>query len=209
MQVPLEITYDGISRSQWVDDYIHERVRRLDHMCDGLMSCRVVVEQSQGHRHTGNPFRARVEVTMSPKKDLIGDKEGNVVDPHVQLRPIIRRAFEAVEKQLRKQAALRRGDVKHHEEPRALVVKLFPEQNYGFIKSPTDGQEYFFHRNAVLHGDFDRLEPGTEVRFEPEMGEDGPQASTVQIVNKPGVRASHGEEEASKPPAGWESTRTD
>ncbi|HET8702220.1 MAG TPA: HPF/RaiA family ribosome-associated protein [Nitrococcus sp.] len=203
MQIPLEITYDGIPRSQWVDDYIHEQVRRLDHMCEGLMSCRVVVAREQHHNHTGNPFRARVKVTIPPKKDLIGDKIGQVEDPQVQLRPIIRKAFEAVEKQLRKQTALRRGETKYHEESRALVVRLFPEQGYGFIKSPTDGQEYFFHRNAVLHGDFDRLEPGTEVRFEPEMGEDGPQASTVQIVGKPGARA---EEKASEPSAGWENT---
>lgn len=169
MQVPLEITYDGIPRSPWVDDYIDEQARRLDHMCDDLMSCQVVVARLQHHKHTGNSFRARVKVTIPPKKDLIGDKRGQVEDPQVQ-------------------------------------VRLFPAQDYGFIKSPSDEQEYFFHRNAVLHGDFDRLEPGTVVRFESEMGEDGPQAGTVQIISKPGVRAGRGEEKACGPPAGWEST---
>lgn len=190
MQVPLEVTFDGISHSQWVEDYIHERADRLDRMCDNLTSCRVVVERAQHHHHTGNPFRARVEVTLPPKKELVADKEGTVGDPHVQLRPVIRKAFEAMEKQVQKQTAKRSGDIKQHHEPRALVARLFPDQNYGFIKSPHDETEYFFHRNAVLHGDFDRLQPGTEVRFEPEMGEEGPQASTVQIINKPGARAS-------------------
>lgn len=202
MQVPLEVTFDGISHSQWVEDYIRERADRLDAMCDNLTSCRVVVERAQHHHHTGNPFRARVEVTLPPKKDLVADKEGTVGDPHVQLRPVIRKAFEAVEKQLKKQTERRRGAVKHHEqqENRALVAKLFPDQDYGFLRSPADGAEYFFHRNAVLHGDFDRLQPGTEVRFEPEMGDDGPQASTVQIINKPGARA-HVEEDLNEPPA--------
>lgn len=190
MQVPLEVTFDGISHSQWVEDYIRERADRLDRMCDNLTSCRVVVERAQHHHHTGNPFRARVEVTLPPKKELVADKEGTVGDPHVQLRPVIRKAFEAVEKQVQKQTAKRSGDVKQHHEPRALVVRLFPDQGYGFIKSPEDDTEYFFHRNSVLHEDFDRLQPGTEVRFEPEMGEEGPQASTVQIVNKPGARGS-------------------
>lgn len=200
MQVPLEITYDGIDRTQWLDEYIQERAYRLDRMCDSLLGCRVVVERSQHHKHTGNPYRVRVEVTIPPKKDLIGDKKGTVEDPHIQLRPIVRKAFEAVEKQLRKQIALRRGDIKQHDEPRALVVRLFPEQNYGFIRSPSDGREYYFHRNAVLHGDFERLVPGTEVRFEPEMGEDGPQASTVQIIGKPGARAGHRDEKSAEPP---------
>lgn len=208
MQVPLELTYDGIPRSGWVDDYVEDRVSRLEHICDDLIACRVVIERAQHHKNKGNPYRARVEITLPPKKDLVGDKQGTVEDPHVQLRPIIRKAFEAVEKQLKKEMARRRGDVKHHEEPRGLVVRLFPDQDYGFIKSPEDGEEYFFHRNAVLHGAFDRLTPGTEVRFEGEMGEDGLQASTVQIVGKPGVRANHTGDEAMAPPAGWESNRT-
>lgn len=201
MQVPLEVTFDGISHSDWVEDYIRERAHRLDAMCDNLTSCRVVVERAQHHHHTGNPFRARVEVTLPPKKDLVADKEGAVGDPHVQLRPVIRKAFEAVEKQLKKQTARRRGAVKHHDqEPRALVVKLFPDQGYGFLRSPVDGEEYFFHRNAVLHGDFDRLQPGTEVRFEAEMDEQAPRATTVQIINKPGARAERDTDLTQPPP---------
>jgi cold shock CspA family protein len=38
----------------------------------------------------------------------------------------------------------------------------------------------------VLHDDFERLSVGTEVRFNPQQGEQGPQASSVQIVAKPG-----------------------
>ena len=41
----------------------------------------------------------------------------------------------------------------------------------------------------MLQGDFPRLEIGTGVRFVEERGEEGPQASTVQIVDKPGARA--------------------
>jgi cold shock CspA family protein len=195
MQVPLEVTFDGIPQSQWVEDYVRDRAERLDRMCEGLSSCRVVVERAQHSHRTGNPFRARVEVTLPPKKELVGDKQGTVEDPHVQLRPIIRRAFEAVEKQLAKETDRRRSAVKQHDqEPRALVVRLLPEQDSGFLRSEPDGEEYFFHRSAVLHDDFGRLRPGTEVRFEPSMGEEGPQASTVQIVNKPGARAGRGDD---------------
>lgn len=204
MQVPLEITYNHIDRSDWIDEYIKERVDRLEQMADGLIGCRVVIEQEQHSKHTGNLYRARVELSLPPKKDLVGDKHGEVEDLSVQLRPIIRKAFEAVEKQLKKQTDRRRGDVKFHEEPQALVVRLFPEEGYGFIRSPVDGEEYYFHRNAVLNGDFDRLTPGTQVRFEPSMGEEGPQASSVQIIDKPGARASQTGEEAVEQPAGWE-----
>jgi cold shock CspA family protein len=41
----------------------------------------------------------------------------------------------------------------------------------------------YFHRNSVLHGDFERLSVGTEVRFSPEEGEKGLQASSVQVIS--------------------------
>ena len=90
----------------------------------------------------------------------------------------------------------RQGEPPHHpheeaQGPRAvgpsLAIRLFPEDGYGFLRA-LDGQERYFHRNSVLHGDFGRLAVGTEVRFEPAEGEAGPQASSVQIVNKPGAR---------------------
>ncbi len=108
-----------------------------------------------------------------------------------------------MERQVKKAAKRRRYDVKAHEEPRALVARLFPEQDYGFIKSP-DGEEYYFHRHAVLHGDYDRLAVGAEVRFEAKMGEMGPQASSVQIVSKPGaLEGKGGGNDLNEPPAGW------
>lgn len=191
MQTAPEVSYHDVTRSQWIDDYINDRVARLEHMADDIVSCRVVIERAQHHSRTGNPYRVRVEATVPPKKELVADKSGTVGDPHVQLRPIIRKAFEALEKQLHKQDQKRRGAVKHHEEPRAIVSRVFPEEGYGFIQG-LDGEDYYFHRNSVLHDDFDRLMPGTEVRFEPEMGEEGPQASTVQLVSQaPGPLAAH------------------
>jgi cold shock CspA family protein len=85
----------------------------------------------------------------------------------------------------------------------ALVTKLFPEQDYGFLKT-LDGQDVYFHRNSVLHGDFDRLELGTGVRYVAQEDDQGLRASTVQIVDKPGVRAGKAEETLIEPPLGWQ-----
>ncbi|MGD8828840.1 MAG: cold shock domain-containing protein, partial [Gammaproteobacteria bacterium] len=145
------------------------------------------LERAQHNHQTGNPYRTRIELRLPPNKDLVADKKGEVENPQVQLRPIIRAAFEAIERQLKRQTQKRRREVKRHDEPVALVEQLFPEQGYGFLRTP-EGREIYFHRNSVLHDDFTRLEIGTGVRFALEMGEDGPQASTVQIVDKPGVR---------------------
>lgn len=209
MQVPLEITYNHVSRSEWIDDYIKSRVDKLENLSDNIVACRVVVEQTQSPHRTGNPYRAHVEVSLPSKRELVADKTETVTDPQVQLRPIIRHAFEAMEKQLKKENGKRGGrKVKHYNSedpipPVATVVRMFEEDGYGFIKS-LSGEEFYFHRNSVLHNDFDRLTVGTQVRFEPEEGEEGLQASTVQIIDKPGVAGSKDASNDVDMPAGWE-----
>ncbi len=62
-----------------------------------------------------------------------------------------------------------------------VVSKLFRDEGYGFILQDGGGEVYF-HRNA-LHGlTFEELEDGTEVAFNVEEGEKGPQATTVNPV---------------------------
>jgi cold shock CspA family protein len=111
-------------------------------------------------------------------------------------------AFRAARRQLQSTTERRRGETRSPREPRALVVRLFPEASYGFLKTP-DGRELYFHRHSVLHDDFERLAVGTEVRFAESEGEQGPQASTVQVVNKPGVRLPPSGPTTLPPPRGW------
>jgi ribosomal subunit interface protein len=180
MQVAPEIVFNGVPKSEWIEDYVHQRIEKIERIADDLISCRVAVEQAQNHRNTGNPYRVRVEVTIPPRKDLVADKHGIVTDPQVQLRPVIRSAFDAIERQLKKEQDKRRGDVKQHtEEPRAFVVQIDREAGYGMLEDGF-GVSYYFNRDAVLHGDFDRLETG-----DTELGDEALRASTVQIVSKP------------------------
>jgi cold shock CspA family protein len=47
-----------------------------------------------------------------------------------------------------------------------------------------DGREIYFHRNSVIDLNFDRLEPGMEIRFSEAPGDQGPQASSVHVIGK-------------------------
>ena len=93
-------------------------------------------------------------------------------------------AFREMQRQLQDYARKQRGKVKEHEVPlHGRVISLVPYEDYGKIETP-DGREIYFHRNSVLDDAYDKLEVGNEVRFVEEMGEQGPQASTVQVVGK-------------------------
>jgi cold shock CspA family protein len=77
-----------------------------------------------------------------------------------------------------------RGDVKTHDPlPHAKVSELFPMEDYGFIKTH-EGHRLYFHRNSVLDGRFDELDIDSEVSFVEELGDKGPQASTVRLAGR-------------------------
>jgi cold shock CspA family protein len=82
------------------------------------------------------------------------------------------------------------------------VIRLFRDNGYGFLKTP-EGREIYFQRAATLGHDWERLEIGTQVRFDETMGEMGPQATTVQIIDKLGHRVPEREPEAVEVPRGW------
>ena len=193
MQTAPELIFHGVERSAWVENYILERLARLHRFADGITSCRVSLAREQASHHKGNRYRVMIEVRLPPNHDLAVRKANVIRDGSTQLPALINLAFGALERQLKKAAALRRHDEKSRadgEQPHGMVEKLFAE-GYGFIRTVHDDRQYYFHRNSVLHDDFDRLAVGTEVRFSAEDGDKGPQASSVQIVSKPGA----GEEE--------------
>jgi cold shock CspA family protein len=61
------------------------------------------------------------------------------------------------------------------------VAELTPGEDFGFLMSKEGGLLYF-HRNSVLTGDFDRLHRGDEVSYIEEMGDNGPMASKVRVL---------------------------
>jgi cold shock CspA family protein/ribosome-associated translation inhibitor RaiA len=208
MQVPLELTYHDVSRSQWSEDLIREYAARLERFTDEMISCHVTVSQPHKNKVTGNPYRVRVQVRLPRNRDLVVNEEPQVIEQESDLKQTIIAAFKIMERRLKESGEPRRRDALRPgaEEPRALVVRLFADQDYGFLRTPDD-REVYFHRNSVLHGDFERLAVGTEVRFEEGMGEMGPQASTVQVVNKPGARESEQTAEREDVPADWQNTQ--
>lgn len=205
MRVPLELTFRDMEKTEELETLIREKVARLDRFANNLISCRIAVECPKKSLQNGNPYRVRIDLRVPPNQEIVIRREPGEGDRHDPLQVVLKELFHIAEHKLSQLTARERGDVKVHpaQETQAYVVRLFREAGYGFIKG-SDGFDYYFHRNSVLNGDFDRLEIGTGVRFAAEEGEKGPQASSVQIVDKPGVRAnSAGRPPMAEPPRGW------
>jgi ribosomal subunit interface protein len=187
MQVAPEVIFKDIDRSAWVEDYIAERMKHLEKFSQDITRCHVTLSQEQGSHHKGNRYSVMVEVRLPRQHDLAVKKQKVIRDMHTQLPAVINEAFGAIEKQLKRTVEKRRGEAKiHNGQPHGMIEKLFADEGYGFIRALDDDRQFYFHSNSVLHIEFERLTVGTEVRFTAEQGEDGPQASSVQVVGKPG-----------------------
>ncbi len=183
MKLPLQVVFDNLERSPAIEARIQKKAEKLNLYCDQIMSCRVVVEAPHKHHHQGKLYRVRIEVTV-PDEDLVVSRNPAQRQAHEDVYVAIRDAFDAMRRQLEDYTRRRRGKVKHHEEPpHGKIIELFPEEGYGNIQTP-DGRLIYFHKNSVVNTDFSKLETGNQVRFAEEMGDAGPQASSVHLMGK-------------------------
>jgi len=181
MQVPLQIAFHNLERSDAIEELIEEKVAWLERYYDRITSCRVVVEAPHRHHRQGNPHQVRIDLTVPGGEIIINREEKH--DQGQDLYVVIREAFDVARRRLEDHISRMRNEVKSHEPaPHARVATLFPDEGYGFIET-IDGREIYFHQNAVLNGDFNHLQVGSFVTFVEESGEKGPQASTVRRVH--------------------------
>jgi ribosomal subunit interface protein len=102
MQIAPEIIFHDVDRSQWVEEYITQRVQRLERYADRITKCHVTLAQEQASHHKGNSYSVMVEVRMPPNHDLAAKKEMVIHDMQAELPGLVNLAFGAVEKQLKK-----------------------------------------------------------------------------------------------------------
>jgi cold shock CspA family protein len=184
MQLPLQIAYRNMEPSPQLDETIRREATGLDRFCDHIMGCRVVVDVPHRHHLHGNQYHVRLDITV-PGDELIINREPA---EHVSSRSLersIREAFDTAVRLLEDYVRKQRGLVKAHAQPaaHARVRVVMHGQDHGFLET-FDGREIYFHKHALAGSDFEQLQPGTEVTFVEELGEKGPQATTVRIVGR-------------------------
>lgn len=183
MQIPVQITFRHMETSPALETRIRERATELERFHPNLTGCRVVVEQEHGHHHQGNLYHVRVDLTL-PGHELIAGRSSPKHQAYEDAHVAVRDAFDSLRRQLEDLARRERREVKQHDTPpHGRISALMPAEDRGTITTP-DGREIYFHRHSVVNANFDQLEVGVEVRFAEEMGERGPQASSVYRIGK-------------------------
>jgi len=181
MQLPLQVVFRNMGHSPSIEEIIRKKVEKLEQIASNITSCRVVVEMPHHNHRKGNSYVVRIDITV-PQKEIIASTESSLDPANKDFYAVLKQAFNAAARQLEDYTRERRRNVKTHEEqPHATVSKLFADDEFGFLAT-ADGREIYFHANSVLDGKFAQLEIGSVVAFAEEMGEKGPQASTVRLT---------------------------
>jgi cold shock CspA family protein len=201
MQSPPQITFRNMTPSATVEEWIRDEADKLDTFYSRVMGCRVAIEVPHRHHRKGSPYHIRIDLTV-PGEEIVVKREPSlsqrarqsgetgikkhleVKTPHKNLRVAINDAFRAAGRRLQDYARRQRGDVKSHPPLQAARVgKILQDKGYGFLTSD-DGRGIYFHKNSVLNRAFSHLKVGARVSFVEELGEKGPQASTVRVISK-------------------------
>jgi ribosomal subunit interface protein len=176
MQLPPQITFRDLARSEAIETAINEKISRLEKFFSHIMSCRVTVGLIQKHKHQGKLYNIRIDLAI-PGSEIVVNRD-KAEDVYVAIRD----AFDAAKRQIEEHARRMRGDTKVHElESHGRIARLFADEGYGFIEK-ADGTELYFHRYNCVHPDFDHLSEGDPVTFLEEMAGEGLQANRVHVT---------------------------
>jgi cold shock CspA family protein len=174
MPVTMHLSAQDYGLSPKEEALIRTEVGKLERFYDGLMACSVAVV-IPNRRSTGTPVAYLVRLDLA----VAGGELAINRQPKPSFRQAVTDAFAAARRQLQDYARRQRAELPTGEPAtRGRVTRLLPYEGYGFITSD-DGDEIYFHRNAVPNNGFERLAIGTNVRFVEQEGQEGPQASTV------------------------------
>jgi cold shock CspA family protein len=185
MQTPVEIDFQGMDADQSVRGLIATHVDELERRFGRITAARVVLKAPGGHHRIGN-YEVNIRLALPDGREVVAGRTPDADDRQTDLPFAINDAFKHARRQLQDHVRRMQGQVKHHEvEPTARVVRIDPSGEFGFLETG-DGREIYFHRNSVLGGV--PLEEGARVTYAEEVGEKGPQASTVKLLGKHGLR---------------------
>ncbi|WP_244485551.1 HPF/RaiA family ribosome-associated protein [Pseudolabrys sp. Root1462] len=184
METPVEIDFQGLEPDERVRSVIAAHVRQLEERFGRITAGRVVLKGPGGRHRTGGLFEVSIRLALPDGREVNVDHTRQNDERYSDLPFAINDSFKRARRQLQDHVRKMQGDVKTSVgAPVGVVVELDPLGEFGFIETP-DGREIYFHRNSVLGGEFAKLAVNSHVSYAEEIGDKGPQASTVKLLEK-------------------------
>jgi cold shock CspA family protein/ribosome-associated translation inhibitor RaiA len=184
METALQIDFQGMDANPQIRAAITKHVAQLEERSGRITAGRVTVKAPGGHHRTGGLYEISIHLSLPEGREVnIGHTPQND-ERYSDIDFALNDAFKRARRHLQDEVRKTQGQVKKHDGPPiGTVSELDPLGEFGLIET-NDGREIYFHRNSVLNGEFGKLDVGSRVTFAEEMGDKGPQASTVKPMGK-------------------------
>ncbi len=184
MDAPPEIRFHNLDPSDALEAAIRERVDKLDRLYPRLTRCLVSVEAPHKQHRKGNQCEVHIELWVPGGHLAVTREPHRAKDKYVRadVYKVMRDAFDAAERKLLDHKQQINGEVKLHPEFfHGQVSTINPLDDHGFILTNT-GSQLYFHRNSLMEGQMEHLEPGQAVHYVETLGDTGPTASKVWLI---------------------------
>ena len=116
MTLPLELTYRGLEKSDFLEKAVTDRYTKFERLDWGITHCHVILDSPHHHQHKGRLYEVHIEVRVPGNQLAVSHKttrNGSQEDIYL----LIKNAFTAMERQLIKWSDKRHLDVKAHSRP--------------------------------------------------------------------------------------------
>jgi cold shock CspA family protein len=188
MQTPVEIDFQGLKGNEQLRACVMKNISVLEQRFGRITACRIVIKAPSDRHRTGGACEISIRLTLPQGREVDIGRSEKADDRHADPIVAVNDAFKRARRRLQDHARRMRGQVKSHDSAPIATVKSFDDASgFGFLETP-DGREVYFHKNSLLNGGSRQVAPGMRVAFFEEMGEKGPQASTVRVLGKHGLR---------------------
>jgi cold shock CspA family protein len=188
MQTPARIEFENLTPSSELQAAIDQHISELEKRYGRATAGRVIVRGPSDRHKTGGQYQVSIRLALPEGREVDVGQTPKEDERYADLTFAVDDAFKRARRQLQDQVRVMSGQTKYHEEePVGTVLRIDPSGEFGFLEA-ADGHEIYFNCNSVLEGRAN-IAVGARVSFVEELGEKGPQASTVRVLSKHSLRS--------------------
>lgn len=185
METDPQIVFEQMDPSEALRQRVLRELADLEQVFDRIISARVSMCAPPREHKKGYLYRTNIHLVLPGGREVAVSHNPQSHRAEHDMYSSVQDAFDVARRQLQDEVRQMEGKVKPHVgsvEQIGQVIRIFPEDGYGFIVTPS-GHEVFFSRKKVKHNGFGEMRIGTRVYFEEELGDKGPLATTVRIAH--------------------------
>ena len=100
MHAPIQITFEGVLRSDAIEEYIRQEWEDLSDIAASVTASRVIVSQPRAKHFSGDPCRLRVHLSVKSGPDININHDPGAGRRSDAMRLAVRDAFRIVRRRL-------------------------------------------------------------------------------------------------------------